>query len=64
VPFINGGQGVSWAPEIGTVASLIFIVAAMLLATLASVVSLKMQRRRSIVDRQKPLSERRDGGAR
>jgi tellurite resistance protein TerC len=39
VPFINGGQPVEWAPEISTWASLIVIVAAMAVATVASLIS-------------------------
>jgi tellurite resistance protein TerC len=46
VPFINGGQGVEWAPEISTIASLAFIVAAMAVAVLASVLKLRMDARR------------------
>ena len=46
VPFINGGQGVQWAPEISTIASLAFIVAAMAVAVLASVLKLRMDARR------------------
>jgi len=37
LPFINGGHGVDWAPEISTWVSLGVIVAAMVVATLASV---------------------------
>jgi tellurite resistance protein TerC len=39
VPFINGGQPVEWAPEISTWASLVVIVAAMAVATVASLIS-------------------------
>jgi len=46
VPFINGGDGVEWAPEISTLASLAFIVAAMAVAVLASVLKLRMDARR------------------
>ncbi len=46
VPFINGGNGVEWAPEISTIASLAFIVVAMAVAVLASVVKLRMDARR------------------
>lgn len=38
LPFINSGQPIDWAPEISTWASLIVIVAAMAVATLASLV--------------------------
>ena len=41
VPFINGGHGVEWAPEIGTLASLGVIVVVMAVAVLASVLKLK-----------------------
>jgi tellurite resistance protein TerC len=44
VPFINGGNGVEWAPEISTIASLAFIVVAMAVAVLASVVKLRVDR--------------------
>jgi tellurite resistance protein TerC len=46
VPFINGGQHVEWAPEIGTFASLGVIVASMAVAVIASVVKLRIDRRR------------------
>lgn len=39
LPFINGGEHVDWAPEISTWASLAVIVAAMLVATVASLAS-------------------------
>ena len=38
LPFINGGQGLEWAPEIPTWASLCFIVGAMAVAVIASLV--------------------------
>nr|WP_210506316.1 TerC family protein [Naasia sp. SYSU D00057] len=41
LPFINGGQHVEWAPEIGTWTSLGVIIAAMSVATIASVVKMK-----------------------
>jgi tellurite resistance protein TerC len=46
VPFINGGKGVEWAPEISTIASLAFIVVAMAVAVLASFLKLRMDARR------------------
>lgn len=46
VPFINGGQHVEWAPEIGTVTSLLVIVVSMAAATVASLVKLRMVARR------------------
>ena len=45
VPFINGGQGVAWAPEINTWVSLAVIVASMAVATVASLVRLRLDRR-------------------
>ena len=48
VPFINGGRGVEWAPEISTLVSLGFIVAAMAVAVLASVVKLRVEARAAI----------------
>jgi tellurite resistance protein TerC len=47
VPFLNGGHGVEWAPEISTLASLAFIVAAMAVAVLASVLRLRVDSRRA-----------------
>ena len=41
LPFINGGEHVEWAPEIGTWTSLGVIVAAMVVATVASLVAMK-----------------------
>jgi len=38
LPFINGGMGVAWAPEIGTWTSLGVIIGSMAVATLASLV--------------------------
>ncbi|WP_022899810.1 TerC/Alx family metal homeostasis membrane protein [Humibacter albus] len=45
VPFINGGRSVHWAPEIGTWASLGFIAAAMVVATMASLTKMWVDRR-------------------
>jgi tellurite resistance protein TerC len=45
VPFINGGQHVEWAPEIGTFTSLAVIVGAMAIAVLASVIKLRVDAR-------------------
>lgn len=43
--FINGGQPVEWAPEISTWLSLVVIVGAMAIATIASLVKLRVERR-------------------
>jgi tellurite resistance protein TerC len=50
LPFINGGEGVAWAPDIGTWESLIVIVLAMAVAVVASVVKLRQQRRAGILN--------------
>jgi tellurite resistance protein TerC len=46
VAFINGGDPVEWAPEFSTLASLAVIVVTMLLATVASLVRLRLTRER------------------
>jgi tellurite resistance protein TerC len=43
LPFINGGEPIKWAPEISTWVSLLVILAAMTVATLASVVHAKRE---------------------
>jgi tellurite resistance protein TerC len=48
LPFINGGHGVEWAPEISTWTSLAVIVAAMAVATVASLVKLRIDSQRSV----------------
>jgi tellurite resistance protein TerC len=45
VPFINGGQPVEWAPEISTAVSLVVIVSAMVVATVASLVASRREKR-------------------
>jgi tellurite resistance protein TerC len=44
VPFINGGASVDWAPEISTIASLVVIVAAMVVATVASLLAARREK--------------------
>ncbi|MCC4907086.1 TerC/Alx family metal homeostasis membrane protein [Microbacterium sp. cx-59] len=39
LPFINGGEHVEWAPDISTLASLAVIIAAMAVATIASLIA-------------------------
>src|SRR5690554_835885 len=46
VPFINGGQAVAWAPEISTWTSLGVIVAAMVVAVVASIIKTKADARK------------------
>ncbi|MEY2848523.1 MAG: hypothetical protein RI885_1188 [Actinomycetota bacterium] len=41
LPFINGGEGIEWAPEIDTFTSLGVIVASMAVATIASLIKSK-----------------------
>ncbi len=48
VPFINGGEGVKWAPEIDTWTSLAVIVGAMAIATIASLVHLRKAGKREV----------------
>ena len=48
LPFINGGQHVEWAPEISTLTSLGVIVGSMVVAVLASVIKLRLDRRASV----------------
>lgn len=46
LPFLNGGQPVDWVPEINTWVSLIVIVGSMVVATIASLVKLRLDRRK------------------
>ncbi|MDQ0743444.1 putative tellurium resistance membrane protein TerC [Clavibacter sp. B3I6] len=41
LPFVNGGEGIEWAPEIPTVVSLVVILASMLVATVASLIKMR-----------------------
>jgi tellurite resistance protein TerC len=45
LPFINGGHGIEWAPEIDTWTSLAVIVGAMAVATVASVIKARIDAR-------------------
>ena len=54
VPFINGGEPVEWAPEISTWASLVVIVAAMAVATVASVISSRREKKAVATDAAAP----------
>jgi len=47
LPFINGGEHVSWAPEIDTVTSLVVIVASMAVATGASLLKIRSDARKA-----------------
>lgn len=48
VPFINGGEPVKWAPEIGTWTSLAVILASMTVAVVASLVKIRVDARREL----------------
>jgi len=48
LPFINGGEGVKWAPEISTWTSLAVILAAMAVSVLASVIKIRVDARREV----------------
>lgn len=50
LPFVNGGKGFDWAPEIPTVVSLGVIVVAMAVAVVASVVKLRADSHRTPID--------------
>ena len=47
LPFINGGEGIEWAPEIPTSISLAFIVGAMVTAVAASRIKMRIDRARA-----------------
>jgi len=42
LPFINGGHGIEWAPEITTWTSLAVIVASMVVAVVASLIRMRV----------------------
>jgi tellurite resistance protein TerC len=46
LPFLNGGEPIEWAPEISTWTSLAVIVAAMAVATVASIVKARVDSKR------------------
>lgn len=48
LPFINGGHGVEWAPEISTFVSLGVIVASMAVATIASLIKIRLDARKQL----------------
>jgi len=49
LPFINGGESVEWAPEIGTWTSLIVILASMAVSVIASLVKMNSDKKRDLV---------------
>lgn len=48
LPFINGGKGVEWAPEISTWTSLAVIIVSMAVATVASLIKIGVDRRKAL----------------
>jgi tellurite resistance protein TerC len=48
LPFINGGEHIEWAPEISTVTSLLVIVGSMAIATIASLIKVRIDARKSV----------------
>ncbi|MBX3092525.1 MAG: TerC family protein [Cryobacterium sp.] len=48
LPFLNGGHPVDWVPDISTWLSLAVIVGAMSIATIASLIKLRVDRRRAV----------------
>ena len=53
LPFINGGKHIEWAPEIGTFFSLGVIVVSMAVAVVASLIKIRFDRKRLVVDSTK-----------
>ena len=54
LPFINGGKGVEWAPEISTWTSLAVILGAMTVAVLASLLKMRVDARREAARELEP----------
>jgi tellurite resistance protein TerC len=50
VPFINGGEGFAWAPEIDTWTSLAVIIGSMVVATVASLIKMKSDTKKELTD--------------
>ena len=48
LPFINGGQHIEWAPEISTWTSLAVIIGAMAIATIASLIKIRVDARKAV----------------
>jgi len=46
LPFLNGGEGFSWAPEVPTWVSLVFIIATLAITTVASLLRSRQLERR------------------
>jgi len=50
LPFINGGKHIEWAPDISTLTSLLVIVVSMAVAVVASLIKMRVDKRRESVD--------------
>ncbi len=61
LPFINGGRGIEWAPEISTWTSLGVIVVAMTIAVVASLIRMRVVR---AAEQKQPQPESESGGER
>jgi tellurite resistance protein TerC len=61
LPFINGGHPVEWAPEISTVTSLAVIVGSMAVATVASLIKIRIDSKRSAPEDKCRATDARDG---
>jgi len=57
LPFINGGEGVAWAPEIPIWFSLLFIGATIAVATVASLIKTRADRRREDGASARPVTD-------
>lgn len=57
LPFINGGQGVEWAPEIPIWFSLLFIAATVAVATVASLIKTRADHRRTDDGTVRPITD-------
>lgn len=57
LPFINGGEGVAWAPEIPIWFSLLFIGATIAVATVASLIKTRADRRREDDADARPVTD-------
>jgi len=58
LPFINGGEGVAWAPEIPIWFSLLFIAATITVATVASLAKTRADRSKAAADADQPPARR------
>ena len=57
LPFINGGEHIEWAPEIGTFQSLAVIVASMAVAVVASLIKINSDKKKGLGMPHSPIDE-------